>query len=234
MACPRRFSCERSTKSDRSPLQLKFQVLFPQGSEPASGGHTRRTASLTIPDTGVNLRSAVFWAAASDMLRVDPLHKSPRQRPRGSALVETGVVLLVFLAMMFLLTDEAWGIFVKVTLQHAVRMGVRTAVSGITNDSGMTANPSAAIKQVVQTQSMGLLSSSDVNSYVTITYFTTTTNPPQQVTGANANAANNLVVVSLNNWPLQPLAPLLRSSAPVLINVSSADLVESTGMSSSN
>ena len=108
---------------------------------------------------------------------------SPRcgtRRPSGTTLVEACFVLLVFLGFIFLIFDISWGIFAKVTLQHAVRMGVRYAVTSQTAVSGGTQlGQVASIKQVVQRESMGFLKSSDLSSYVTVSFYSVSSNPPE-------------------------------------------------------
>lgn len=147
------------------------------------------------------------------------------RRPRGSVMVETACVLLVFLGFIFLIVDETMVILAKATLQHAVRSGVRYAITSQTSGS---LGQLASIKQVVQQQAMGFLSSTDLG-YITIDLWTVTTNPPTKVTGPGSNAAGNLVVVSVSAWPFTPLAPILHSGASIPITVSSGDLIESSG-----
>lgn len=141
-------------------------------------------------------------------------------------MVETSFVLLVFLGFIFLIIDESMAIFAKATLQHAVRSGVRYAVTSQTSGS---LGQVASIKQVVQNQSMGFLSSSDLSSYVEVTFYSVSSNPPALVTGAGSNAAGNMVVVSVNAWPFRPLAPVLHSGSTILITVNSGDLIETSG-----
>ena len=159
---------------------------------------------------------------------------SPRRaklRPCGAALVEAAVVLVAFLAFIFLIFDVSWAIFAKATLQHAVREGVRYAVTSRTAMSGGTPlGQVASIKQVVQQQSMGFLSASDLNSIVSVCFSSVVPpDPPDPLLVCKANAAGNLVVVSVDRFKLSPLAPLLRDNTPVVINVSSGDLIESSG-----
>jgi Flp pilus assembly protein TadG len=119
------------------------------------------------------------------------------------------------------------GIFLKATLQNAVRAGVRYAVTSQTSGS---LGQVASIKQVVQSQAMGFLSTSDMSNYVSVSFCTVTTNPPVcGLTSVGSNAAGNLVIVSVNGWPFRPLAPVLHSGASIPITVSSGDLIESTG-----
>ena len=141
-------------------------------------------------------------------------------------MVETAFSLLVFLAFIFLIIDLSMGILAKATLQNAVRAGVRYAVTSQTSGA---LGQVASIKQVVRSQAMGFLSASDLSSYVTVSFYSVSSNPPAPVTGVGSNAAGNLVIVSVNGWPFRPLAPVLHSGASIPITVSSGDLIESTG-----
>ena len=141
-------------------------------------------------------------------------------------MVETAFSLLVFLGFIFLIIDLSMGILAKATLQNAVRAGVRYAVTSQT--SGALGQVDS-IKQVVQSQAMGFLSASDLTSYVTVTFYSVSSNPPAVVTGVGSNLAGNMVVVSVNAWPFTPLAPVLHSGAAIPITVSSGDLIESSG-----
>jgi Flp pilus assembly protein TadG len=164
------------------------------------------------------------------MIRSITYPRSSRRRPAGSTMIEAVFVLMLVLGFSSLIIDTAWGIFAKVTLQHAVRAAVRYGVTSQTSTSGgQPLGQVASIKQVVQQQAMGFLSASDTATYVTVTFYSVSTNPPQAVAGVGSNTAGNLVIVSVNNWPLNPIAPLLHGSTPTLLSVSSADLIESTG-----
>lgn len=154
-----------------------------------------------------------------------------RERPhRGSTLVECTFILLIFLGLLFLLMDLGWSLFVKATLQHAVRAGLRYA---ITNQQQTQTDPDThqqitlgqvdSIKQVVQRQSMGLLS--DL-SYVHVDFYQPGAGTPTLATGAGSNSGGNLVIVSIQSFPVTPMAPLLRSTKSVPVTVQAGDLLE--------
>jgi len=158
------------------------------------------------------------------------MERRPRitTREAGETLIEATLVLLFLFALIFLLLDLSWAVFAKVTLQHAVRAGVRYAVTSQTSSDG---NGNAlgqvdSIKQVVATQSMGFLTSGNVDSMVTVTFFSVNGGGPTAVSGSGSNASGNLVVVSVNNYQVSPFGPLLRSTAPVSFSVSAGDLIE--------
>jgi Flp pilus assembly protein TadG len=141
-------------------------------------------------------------------------------------MVEASFSLLLFLGFIFLIIDLSMGIFLKATLQNAVRAGVRYAVTSQTSGS---LGQVASIKQVVQSQAMGFLSASDLTTYVNVTIYSVNTIPPALVTGVGSNMAGNMVIVSVNGWPFKPLAPVLHSGAAIPLTVSSGDLIESSG-----
>jgi Flp pilus assembly protein TadG len=139
------------------------------------------------------------------------------KRQRGSQLVEAGLAMLPLFAMVFLVIDISWGIWVKATLQHAVREAVRYAVTGQTQTgSGQT----ASIKAVAQTQAMGLLSGSQATTLHVRFYDSTS------LAETSSNIGGNVVEVAVENFSMSPLAALLRSNDPYWLTVRAADIIE--------
>ena len=92
------------------------------------------------------------------MSRPNEAKQSNRARRRsetGASLVEAAVILLPFLALFFALFDFGMALFLKNTLQFAVRQGVRYAVTSQTQ-AGL--GQDASIKNVVNTSTFGFLS----------------------------------------------------------------------------
>ncbi|MBS1855352.1 MAG: pilus assembly protein [Acidobacteria bacterium] len=146
---------------------------------------------------------------------------------RGSVLVESSFAILPLLALMFGIIDIAFAIFVRNTMQFAVRQGVRYAVTSQTM-TGLGQDDS--IKAVVRTYSMGLLDGlspdGDGSRHIAINYY-----DPIGLTllaGAGSNVGGNIVVVSCNGLSWAWMVPLLRSTAPMQFSVSSADIMEAT------
>jgi Flp pilus assembly protein TadG len=137
-----------------------------------------------------------------------------RDRRRGSQLVETMLTMLPFFAMVFLVMDAAWGLFIKSTLQQAVREGVRYAVTG---------QQVSSITSTVQTQALGFLNSQLTTLSVRFlnpsTLADITANP-------GANQGGNIVEVDVTGFQFSPLAPLFTSAASITFNVSAADVIE--------
>jgi hypothetical protein len=151
----------------------------------------------------------------------------PGRARRGSVLVESSFTLLPLLALLFGTIDISFAIFVKNTMQFAVRQGVRYAVTSQTM-SGM--GQDLSIKTVVNTYSMGLLDGMSPNhdgmASISINYY----DPVSlgQLNGQGSNVGGNIVVVSCNGLSWAWMVPLLRNAAPMQFSVSSADIMEAT------
>jgi Flp pilus assembly protein TadG len=143
-----------------------------------------------------------------------------RDRRRGSQLVETMLTILPFFALAFLVMDAAWGLFIKSTLQQAVREGVRYAVTGqVSGGSGQV----ASIEAVVKTQALGLLNSQAATLSV---HFLNPSTLADLGTSAGANQGGSIVEVEVSGYQFRPLAPLFRSTASIAFNVTAADVIE--------
>jgi Flp pilus assembly protein TadG len=141
----------------------------------------------------------------------------PSDRRRGSQFVEAGLMLLPFLALAFMTMDAGWALFVKATLQHAVREGVRYGVTGqVSGNNGQI----ASIEAVAVSQAMGLLSGSQAGT-LSVQFL-----DPISLAPTSNNAGGNIVQVSVTNYLITPLAPLLRSGAGIPVNVTAADVIE--------
>jgi Flp pilus assembly protein TadG len=152
----------------------------------------------------------------------DTLGDTRRKRQSGHALLEASVVILPLLAMAFAITDYSMAIFLRSTFQHAVREGVRYAITYQTM-SGQCQD--ASIRQVVKNASAGFLNNTH-DPLILITY-----HPPanlsQTLTGVGSNAAGNIVEVSVEGYAYSWMAPLMRSNTPLTITVRAADRTES-------
>jgi Flp pilus assembly protein TadG len=131
------------------------------------------------------------------------------------------------MALLFGLLDIAFAIFVRNTLEFAVRQGVRYAVTSQTITGQGHDN---SIKTVVDKYAMGLLNKVSPGgngiSRISIDYY----NPVSlaHLTGAGSNVGGNIVVVSATGLSWAWMVPLLRSAAPLQFSASSADIMEAT------
>ncbi len=132
-------------------------------------------------------------------------------------MIEASLVILPLLAMGFALIDYCIALFVQNDLRNAVREGVRFAITQQTGAGGQD----AAIKSTVQTNAMGFLADT---SYVSISYLNGVTLQP--VTGAGSNAAGNICIISINNYPWSWIAPIWRAPDNIAFNATSSDVME--------
>lgn len=141
--------------------------------------------------------------------------------------MEAALATLPMLAFLFGIFDVSFAIFIKNTLQFAVRQGVRYAITSQTM-SGM--GQDASIKTTVINCTVGLLNSMSPNqkgmNQITITYYDPLTLLP--VTGVNSNIGGNIVVVSASGLSWAWMFPLLRSNAALQFSAASADIMEAT------
>ncbi|MBS1856021.1 MAG: pilus assembly protein [Acidobacteria bacterium] len=165
---------------------------------------------------------------------------APKRRRRGSETIEFALSLIPYLAVITVLCDASWSIFVKATLQSAVRNGVRTGIT-ITGTQATAASETLTqmVKDVVQNTALGLLSGTSGRAYIQVHYLAQDSSSPSGVTDvstqANGNAPGNLMQVSVSAYPVGALMPRIYGlfipvdNNPALITVVSADRIEPSG-----
>lgn len=141
-----------------------------------------------------------------------------RRRQRGNAMLETALVFLPLFALIFAIIDFSLAIFVQSTLQHAVREGVRYAVTYQTQ-SGLCHDDS--IKNVVVQHAMGFLSSEENRDKIQIRYYL-----PDTLSPSGENNPGNIIEVSVEGYSWGWVAPLWRSDSPLSMLVRSSDRME--------
>jgi hypothetical protein len=178
-----------------------------------------------------------------------PTEKRTRNQ-RGNALVEGAVVIVPFLAMFFGLMDFSMAVFLKNTMQFAVRQGVRYAITSQVQDNGNWEKYNSdndyegnngnhghdgSVKNVVIRNAFGYfhyLTPSGTGrpcsgrSCIQIDYFDPVS--LALVTGVGSNAGNNIVQVTAHDLSWTWMIPLLRSATPLKFTVSSADVMEAS------
>lgn len=142
--------------------------------------------------------------------------RAVRGRSRGNASIETALVLMPLLAIVFAIVDHGLVVFLQSTFQHAVREGVRYAVTyqvqaGLGHD--------ASIRTVVVRNAMGFLNGRE--SAVKIRYFDPTTF--QEVPD---NVPGNIIEVSIEGYQHRWMAALWRAPGTLQIRARSADRME--------
>jgi Flp pilus assembly protein TadG len=149
--------------------------------------------------------------------------RTGRYRTRGAAMIEITLTMIALFGILFLLMDLSWVVFAKVSIQHAVREGCRYAVTSQTSGSLGHVD---SIRQVVQRNAAGFLSTTAEYEKIHVTFFRADTQ--QQLTGAGSNAGGNLVVVSVDDYTIRPMVPLVRPGTPLSFSVRAGDKLESS------
>ena len=173
-----------------------------------------------------------------------PSKKPPAPRPRrqrrraGSELLEFTFSFLPFLAMTFVLLDVSWAVFVKSTLQYAVRAAVRTGITITgTQATASGSDLTSMVKAIVQQKSLGILRGSSGLAKIKVHYFQppdagSTAAATDVSTQANGNTPPNIMQVSVEGYSLPALLPRFFSwreradLAPTPISVVAADTIE--------
>ena len=141
------------------------------------------------------------WSAKR--LRMRPIRAGLR---KGAETIEFTLAFLPLVAMMFVLVDSAWAIFVKSTLEYAVRAGVRQGITITgTQATAASSNQTAMVKAIVQGNSVGLLSGASGLSKIKVNYFLP---PAPNSNGAmtdvsnqtDGNAGLNVMQVSVQGY----------------------------------
>jgi hypothetical protein len=145
-----------------------------------------------------------------------------RKRQSGNQLVEVSLIFLPLLALLLALIDFSMALFLRATMQNAVREGVRYAVTYQTS-GGLCQD--ASIKAVVKASAVGFLSDSSMDTKIKVRYYAPA-NLALEVTGAGSNAPGNVVEIGVEGFAWSWIAPLWRTASPFNINVYAADRME--------
>lgn len=142
--------------------------------------------------------------------------RAARGRSRGNVTIETALVLLPLLALVFAIVDHGLVVFLQSTFQHAVREGVRYAVTYQTEGS---LGHDASIRNVVVRNAMGFLNGRA--SAVQIRYF-----DPITFQEVPDNLPGNIVEISIEGYQHRWLAALWRAPGTLEIRARSSDRME--------
>lgn len=134
---------------------------------------------------------------------------------RGSEFVEGMIMMLPFLALVLLIIDASYGLFINATLQYAVQAGVTYA----STDSDTAANVAAAVTNTVVAQSLNLAQPANI----TVSFLAPATMKPVQP-GALLNQTGNVVEATVT-YQFSPLAPLFRSGAAITLTATAASVL---------
>lgn len=164
-----------------------------------------------------------------------------RHAQRGAEALAGALVMMMILPLMFLIIDIGWGIFIKVSLQHAVREGVRYAITSQTasDGSGGSLGHLASIKSVTLKAAGGLLNGQE--GKVTVKFYDSGSSSLTEDLGPSRNRGGNIVMVNIENYEYRPLIPVYKvgnwqtleilQDPPIQITVHAADRMESCPVS---
>lgn len=154
---------------------------------------------------------------------------------KGSELLEFTLCFLPLTAMLILLIDASWAIYVKSTLAYAVHEGVR---QGITIDSTQAAGTTltAMVQNIVQNNAQGMLAGATGLSKIHVDYFrVSSSDATKLVTVTQAGGglmAGDIIQVSVQGYSLPALAPRIYNwksapdASPNSISAVAADRIE--------
>ena len=140
-----------------------------------------------------------------------------KSRESGSQVVEATFVIIPLLLMTFMMLDLSMVIFVRTTLQEAVREGDRYAITG-QNSVGPCQDDS--IKAVVQRHAQGFLNSTTAASTIHVQFVNPTTG------GQGTNAYENIVNVKIEGYKYSAMAPFQRLNYPLYVFAEASDVME--------
>lgn len=136
---------------------------------------------------------------------------------KGAELLEFTLAFLPLTAMIFLLLDASWAIYVKSTLAYAVHQGVR---QGITIDSTQAAGSTltSLVKTIVQQNAQGLLPGTNGLSKIHVDYYRVSSSDATTLTAVTQAGggimAGDIIQVSIQGYSLPALAPRIYGRAP--------------------
>jgi Flp pilus assembly protein TadG len=143
--------------------------------------------------------------------------RNRRSRESGSQVLEATLVIVPLLLMTFLMLDLSMVIFLRTTMQEAVREGDRYAITG-QNTVGPCQDDS--IKYVVKLHALGFLNSTTAAATIHVQFVNPDTG------GQGTNAYGNIVNVKVEGYKYSAMAPFERLNFPLYIWATASDMME--------
>jgi Flp pilus assembly protein TadG len=150
------------------------------------------------------------------MTKQMPAHR--RRGERGQIAIEAGVTVVLLFGLIFLVMDLSMLLFIRSTLQQAVREGVRYGATGSQYGGNVYLNDS--IRAAVQAEALGFLNGRAGACRIGVNYYAPDTG------AASPGTQGDVIVVSVNNYNYTPLGAVLKSADPFRLTVSSSDIIE--------
>jgi hypothetical protein len=131
--------------------------------------------------------------------------------------VEATLIFIPLLLLTFLMLDLSMVIFLRTTMQEAVREGARYAITG-QNTTGPCQDDS--IKTVVKNHALGFLTPTAAAATVHVQFVSPSTG------GQGTNAPGQIVNVKIEGYKYSSLAPFERLNFPLYVFATASDEIE--------
>lgn len=126
-------------------------------------------------------------------------------------MIEFSLCFLLFLGTVLGFAQMAMVVWTKSALQHAVREGVRYAVTGATSGGR---GHLGSIRDAVAESSGGLISTQQADSQVQVQFY------DEDANQTASNAGGNIVVVRVADYPVPVMVPAILAFVPEGLQVS--------------
>ena len=131
-------------------------------------------------------------------------------------MLEFTLALLPLLAMSTVLLDIAWAVYAQASVQRAVRMACRIGITLTNSQMAHNATLTSTVKSAVQTNAFGFLNGATGLAYIKVNYFlppapSSSSAATDVSTQTNGNAPGNIMQVSVQGLPVNPLLPQIFS-----------------------
>ena len=148
-----------------------------------------------------------------------------RESRRGNAFIEFSLCFMLFLTIVVAMFEFSWLLFVRSTFHHAVREGVRAAITGKPG-AGFETNHDGYIKSVIKANTFGILDDAALDAHVQVDYF--------DIDGSVSATPDggNIIQVSIQCYNIMPITSFIRPRdgngdlQPVMVSVYSSDRLE--------
>jgi Flp pilus assembly protein TadG len=134
-------------------------------------------------------------------------------------MIEFALTFLLFISMVLGFGQMGLTLWIKTTLHHAVREGVRYAITGGV-ETGL--GHDASIRQRVMEASAGLIKPAQADAMIHIEYY------DQAGVATTENAGGNTIVLSVQDFPIPWLvaAPISPLGNGIAVSVNAVDRLE--------
>ena len=132
---------------------------------------------------------------------------------KGQTIIETVLILIILLGLLFAIVDLALMLFANLAMQHAVREGARYAITGRT-DLDPDDSRRLAVIQKIKNSSIGLCNKSTCNIYFYSLDGTEIPYDPEDPQHSDVGGPGEVIIVEVRDYAWSLLTPFLRPFFP--------------------